>query len=373
MGERSMGVPRKTIFLVDDNETNLIMGKNALSELYSVYTLSSGFRLFKILEKLIPDLILLDVEMPDMGGHEVLAQLKSNPRTSHVPVIFLTALNSEETEIKGLSMGAVDYIIKPFSPPLLLKRIELHLLVESQKRELINYSSNLEQMVQEKTDQVVALKNAVLKTTAELVEHRDTLTGHHIERTQRYIKILIEAMEQCNVYGAEISSMDGSLVLQSSQLHDVGKIKIRDSILLKPGLLTQEEFEEMKSHTTFGEHIIIRMQESTPDSDFLEYARIFAVSHHEKWDGSGYPKGLTGKEIPLLGRIMAIVDVYDALVTDRPYKSAFPHTQAIGIIESSRGTHFDPDLTDLFLKVHSDFEKVAAERGDASLQVQESI
>ncbi|MCL2579019.1 MAG: response regulator [Oscillospiraceae bacterium] len=356
-----MSASRKTIFLVDDNETNLIMGKSALSDLYSVFTLSSGERLFKILEKLTPDLILLDVEMPGMGGYQVLEQLKKNSKTADLPVIFLTALSSEETELHGLTLGAVDYITKPFSPPLLRKRIELHLLVESQKHKLIDYNSNLERMVAEKIQESISLKNAVLKTMAELVEHRDIQTGHHVERTQQFIKVLIDAMKQHDVYTAEISQMDQDLVVQSSQLHDVGKISIKDSILLKPGLLTTSEFEEMKAHTTTGERILARMQKNTPDSDFLEYARIFSASHHEKWDGTGYPNGLKGEEIPLLGRIMAIADVYDALVTNRPYKKAFPHSQAVTIIRSNRGVHFDPNLTDLFLKVHSEFEQISTQ------------
>ncbi|MCL2201904.1 MAG: response regulator, partial [Oscillospiraceae bacterium] len=306
------------------------------------------------LEKQVPDLILLDVEMPGMDGYEVLARLKANKATEHIPVIFLTALSSDDTELKGLSKGAVDYITKPFSPPLLLKRIELHL-------QLVDYRSNLEQLVEQKTDEVVALKNAVLRTTAELVEHRDSTTGDHIDRTQSYIKILLDASKKYDIYKEDLASLDENLVLQSSQLHDVGKISIKDSILLKTGTLTAEEFEEMKSHTTFGESIILNIKESTAGvSDFLDYAMVFAVSHHEKWDGSGYPKGLAGEDIPLLGRIMAIADVYDALVTDRPYKKAYPHDVATSTIRDGSGSHFDPALVELFLKVSTEFEKISA-------------
>ncbi|MCL2226394.1 MAG: response regulator [Oscillospiraceae bacterium] len=351
-----MSADRKTIFLVDDNRSNLVMGKTALSGIYNVFTVNSGARMFQALEKTTPDLILLDVEMPEMDGYDVLERLKSDENTAHIPVIFLTAMNSEETEFKGLSLGAVDYITKPFSPPLLLKRIELHL-------QLVEYNNNLMRMVKEKTQEVVSLKNAVLKTTAELVEHRDATTGNHIDRTQRYIKILIGAIKEYGVYEKEISALDVELVLQSSALHDVGKISIKDSILLKPGPLTPEEFEEMKEHTTFGERIILDIKDSTTDSDFLEYARILAVTHHEKWDGNGYPHGLKGEDIPLLGRIMAIADVYDALVTDRPYKKAFPHSKAVMIIEDGKGTHFDPTLVNLFLVVHDEFEKVLLQIG----------
>lgn len=343
---------KKTIFLVDDNRSNLEVGYNALAGFYKVLTFDSGSRLFKMLEKLIPDLILLDIEMPEMGGYEVMERIKSMERLSHIPVIFLTALDEDETELTGLSLGAIDYILKPFSPPLLLKRIELHL-------QLVDYRQNLERMVEEKTWEINALKNAVLKTTAELVEHRDAFTGNHVERTQHYLKILIDAMKRYGVYEDEVSLFDVDLVLQSSQLHDVGKICIRDAILLKPGKLTPEEFEAMKEHTTVGGKIIAHMKESTTDSDFLEYAGIFAEYHHERWDGSGYPNGLKGENIPLLGRIMAIADVYDALVTDRPYKKAFSHGKALMIIAEGKGTHFDPALVNLFVDVHEEFEKVS--------------
>jgi len=345
-----MDTTSKTIFLVDDNRSNLVVGKKALSPSYNVFTIISGKRMFSALEKIIPDLILLDVEMPEMSGYEVLEKLKENSNYADIPVIFLTALSGDDTELKGLSMGAVDFIAKPFSPALLLKRIELHL-------KLVDYSNNLENMVAETTAEVVALKNAVLKTTAELVEHRDKTTGNHIERTQKYLKILLEAANNYSVYSDEINSLDIELVLQSSQLHDVGKVKIRDNILLKPERLTSEEYEEMKTHTTFGESIINNIKENTTDSNFLEYARIFALSHHEKWDGTGYPYGLSGENIPLLGRLMAIVDVYDALVTDRPYKKAYSHDEAALIIEEGKATHFDPVLIEVFLKIHNEFRK----------------
>lgn len=349
-----MDSDKNTIFLVDDNKTNLETAYNTLSGSYKVFTLDSGTRLFKILEKIIPDLILLDIEMPEMDGYQILERLKSHEKYANIPVIFLTALTYTQTELKGLTMGAIDYITKPFLPQLLLKRIDVHL-------QLIDYRHNLEQMVKDKTTEIVTLKNAVLKTTAELVEQRDKTTGYHIERTERYIEIMMCKMKERGVYKDEVNSLDMDLVLQSSQLHDVGKISIKDSILLKPGELTAEEFEEMKKHTTFGEAIIARIKESTTDSKFLDYASIFAVSHHEKWDGSGYPRGLKGEDIPLLGRVMAIADVYDALITKRPYKEADSHDVAVSIIKDGRGTHFDPQLVDLFLDVNSEFEKVSME------------
>ena len=356
-----MDAPIKTIFLVDDDTTNLLVGKSTLSGVYNVFTINSGERLFKMLQKLTPDLILLDIQMPEMGGYDVIKQLKTYPSTADIPVIFLTALNSEETEYEGLSLGAIDYIAKPFSPTLLLKRIELHLLIESQKQELILYNTNLEMIVEEKTHTIVDLKNAILHTMAELMEYRDEITGGHIERTKKYIKILIDAMKDNGVYKSEIDNIDEELVMQSCQLHDVGKIAIKDSILLKTSKLTPDEFEEVKSHTTFGAKVISRIINKTSDSAFLEYARIFAVTHHEKWDGTGYPQGLQGEEIPLLGRLMAIADVYDALVTDRPYKKAFEHKDATKIITDGSGLHFDPALIDTFKNVHHKFEAVSKE------------
>ncbi|MCL2387263.1 MAG: response regulator [Defluviitaleaceae bacterium] len=348
-----MKTERKTIFLVDDNKSNLVVGSDALNGSYRVFTLDSGARLLKMLEKLVPDLILLDVEMPEMSGYEVLGKLKDDDRFRSIPVIFLTALDTAETELKGLSLGAIDYITKPIMPPLLLKRIELHL-------QLLDYSSNLEKMVEEKTREVVALKNAVIKTTAELVERRDETTGFHIERTQQYVRVLLEAMKTHGIYSKETKSYDIDLIVQSSQLHDVGKISIKDAILLKPDKLTDEEFAEMKTHTTSGEKIILQMKENTTDDEFLEYARIFAVAHHERWDGRGYPNGLSGEDIPLLGRVMAIADVYDALVTNRQYKKAFSHEKAVDIIKEGREAHFDPILVDLFMEVNGLFAEISS-------------
>lgn len=359
---------RKTVFLVDDSMTNLTIGKKALSGTYDVFTLDSGAVMFEMLENITPDLILLDVDMPEMDGYEAIKQLKANENTANIPVIFLTRMNEEDMELKGLSLGAIDYITKPFSTPRLLKRIEVHLLVEEQKRELLKQkrellflNNNLEQMVEEKTETVVELKNASLSTMAELVEYRDEITGGHIARTQRYIKALLDAMKAGGSYKNEVDALDEGLVLQSCQLHDVGKISVQDEILNKPGKLTPEEFEKVKTHTTYGEEIILRLKEKATDSDFLEYARVFAITHHERWDGSGYPHGLKGEEIPLLGRLMAVGDVYDALVEPRPYKAAFPHEKAVQIILENRGSHFDPELVDLFERMHHEFEIIASE------------
>ena len=354
-----MSAKRKTIFLVDDDITNLTIGDSALSDSYNVFTLNSAALLFKMLEKHIPDLILLDVEMPEMNGYETIKLLKEKQETSEIPVIFLTAKSDSGSELEGLSLGAIDYIIKPFSPPLLLKRIEVHLLVESQKNELVDFNNNLQKMVEAKTKTVVELQNAVLRTMAELVECRDDITGGHIERVHNYFSILLEALQENGLYKEETSLLDLNLVLQSTQLHDVGKIAIKDNILLKPDKLTPEEFEKIKEHTTFGEEVIEKIKKNTTEQTFLEYAKIFAGSHHENWNGTGYPRGLKGTDIPLLGRLMAVVDVYDALVSDRPYKKGMTHEEAVNIILSNKGKNFDPDIIELFLSISDKFSQIA--------------
>jgi len=356
-----MNVTKKTIFLVDDDMTNLTIGKKTLSALYNVYTLNSAEVLFEMLEDIQPDLILLDVNMPEMDGYEAIKIIKADEKTAQIPVIFLTALNNEEMELKGFELGAIDYITKPFSPQLLMKRIEVQLMLEQQRQELLQFNNNLTKLVNDKTETVIELKNAMLSTMAELLESRDEITGGHIVRVQNYIKALIDAMNRHDVYKDELSEMDESLILQSCQLHDVGKISVKDSILNKPGRLTPDEFEEIKKHAVFGEKVIGRIIEKTMDSEFLEYARIFAISHHERWDGSGYPLGLSGEDIPLLGRLMAVADVYDALVDARPYKKAYSHEKAVEIMMEGRGSHFDPVLIDLFEEIHLEFKDISEE------------
>jgi putative two-component system response regulator len=356
---------REKIVLVDDNITNLTLAKNILAEKYIFFTIPSGAKLFALLEKIKPDLILLDIEMPEMSGYEVLKILKADRKTAEIPVIFLTAKGDAFSELEGLNLGAVDYISKPFSPPLLIKRIELHLLIEAQKGALANYSNNLENMVQEKVKTIVELQNLILKTMANLAEHRDGITGGggHIERTKDYLEILLDAAIEQNIYYEEAKSWDRDFFLQSSQLHDLGKISIRDSILLKQDKLTEDEFNEMKNHTLFGVKIIEEIAKETPENSFLIYAKTFAGTHHEKWNGTGYPYGLKEHKIPLPGRLMAIADVYDALISTRSYKKSFTHEEAVKIIVEGKGSQFDPDLVDLFLGVADKFAQMVAAYG----------
>ncbi|MDR2160915.1 MAG: response regulator [Desulfovibrio sp.] len=350
-----MDEPRKVIMLVDDAITNLKIGKSVLSDSYDVFTVPSALKMMELLERNRPDLILLDVNMPDINGYEALQMLQERPEMRDIPVIFLTAMSDHESELKGLNLGAIDYIGKPFSPPLLRKRIDLHLLVQSQQKALQNYNDNLQRMVEEKTRTVVSLQNKILRTVAELVECRDSTTGGHGERTRHCLELLISSMQSEGLYVDEVSQWNVELVLASSHLHDVGKISIPDSILRKPGKLTPDEFEEIKKHALFGVNIIDRIANGDEESRFLSYARVLAGTHHEKWDGGGYPYGLKGQDIPLLGRVMAIADVYDALISWRPYKQPFSHEQSLEIIRQERGTRFDPTLVDVFLNMAYEF------------------
>jgi putative two-component system response regulator len=354
---------RPKIMLVDDNPSNLTAGKDLLKDHYEVYPLSSAERLFEVLEKVTPDLILLDIEMPVMNGYETIKKLKYSGSWRHIPVIFLTAMSSEESELEGLKLGAVDYVFKPFSPPLLRKRIENHLLLESQRRALADYNENLQKKVQEKTRQVVGLQSSLLTAMSELVESRDSVTGGHIERTQAYLELLVARMWEKQIYWEEISVSRIDFFVASAPLHDVGKIAISDTILNKPGKLTPEEFEIMKMHTVFGEETLDSIMKMTSSTEFLENAKLFAGTHHEKWDGTGYPRGLKAENIPLPGRLMAIADVYDALIAVRPYKPAFSPEEAAKTILDGRGTHFDPVLTDVFGELSPQFAQIAATTG----------
>ena len=350
--------------LVDDNKANLTMGKSILSEHYDVFALPSADKLFEFLKHVTPDLILLDIDMPGMNGYEALTLLKADKQYTDTPVIFVTAKNSESNEYDGLGLGAIDYITKPFAPALLLKRIENHLLIQKQKKSLQDFNDNLVKMLKAKTHQFYALQNAIISSMAEFVEFRDNITGRHISRTQKYLKKLAEQLMEDGVYADELMVWDMNLILLSSQLHDVGKIAISDAILNKAGKLTDEELEIMKTHTRKGVEVIEKMENSTDFAGFLECAKLFAGTHHEKWNGSGYPNGLSGYNIPLEGRIMAVADVYDALISARPYKKPFTADEAAQIINDGTGTHFDPALIKSFGKVKDDFAAIAVEYGD---------
>ena len=339
------------IFLVDDNIVNLNSGRAALSDSYTVVTIPSGGKLFDAVKKLKPDLILLDVDMPEMNGYEVIQRLKQNPMTTDIPVIFLTGKVETKNELMGLMLGAVDYITKPFSQALLKKRIELQLLLQHQKDELRAFNENLIEMVKERTDDISALQNAIIMWAAEVLEFRDEETGQHVGRVQHYIELLINAMKSTGRYDAEVSGWDVDAFIKSTLLHDVGKIRIRDEILLKKGRLNDYEMKIMQKHAEYGRALIESLQTKVPDQKLLEYAKILAYRHHERWDGNGYPGRLKGEEIPLQARMMALADTYDALISVRPYKNAFSHEKSMQIIKDGRGAQFDPLLTDLYINL----------------------
>ena len=343
---------QKTIFVVDDNDTNLSMAKETLKEQYRVMTLPSAAKMFSLLEKITPDLILLDIEMPEMDGFGALNCLKDNKAQADIPVIFLTSMTDADIEARGFQLGVIDFITKPFSSPVLLNRIKTHLGIDELIRERT-------QKLQQRTDQLQRLQNGIVFVLADMVESRDSVTGDHVERTTSYMKVLLDAMVELGVYTDEISQMDQELLIASARLHDVGKIAISDSILNKPGKLTDEEFSNMQTHTSAGEKTIDKIVDRTGEDEvFLRNAKLFAGYHHERWDGKGYPYGLNGENIPLQGRIMAFVDVYDALVSERPYKKAFSHEEGVNIIMEGVGTQFDPNIAEAFFKARDRFNEV---------------
>ena len=357
---------KKKVMLVDDNTTNLSVGKSALSDTYDVLTVNSGEKALQLLEKVVPDLILLDIEMQGINGFETIIQIKRREHLANIPVIFLTAMDGAGTELEGLSLGAVDYIHKPFSIPLLQKRIELHLAFQDQSARLahqnaslLEFNQNLQSLVEAKTEKIVRLQDIFIETFAELAESRDDTVGGHIARTQLYVKALAEKMVEERVYPKDLEEKDIEHIVRSSQLHDVGKIAIPDNILKKPGRLTEHEFELMKQHTIIGMETISKIANRTEESDFLKHAQIMAHSHHERWDGKGYPLGLSGEDIPIQGRLMAIADVYDALVMAKPYKPPFEHEMATGIIIAGKGSQFDPLLGELFEDISTEFNEIA--------------
>jgi putative two-component system response regulator len=334
----------KTIFIVDDSDTNLSTAEAALEEHYRVMTMPSAEKMFDFLEKVTPDLIILDIEMPQMDGFKALKRLKSSDQWFNIPVVFLTGRTDAEVEANGFKMGAVDFVTKPFSAPVLLNRIKTHLAID--------------EIVRERTAQLQRLQNSIVSVFANVVENRDKGTDGHVERTSAYIKILIDAMKERGVYSDEISGWDVDKIISSARMHDLGKISITDIIMNKPERLTDDEYELVKTHAIEGERIIDEIILSTGEGEFLRNARLFAGSHHERWDGNGYPRGLKGDEIPLQGRIMAIVDVYDALVSERPYKKAFPYEDAVKIIMESAGKHYDPQIAEVFFQVKDLFKAI---------------
>ncbi len=350
----------QTILMVDDSPEQLEVLKSILGTNHNIYAFSSGNEALACLDELkagnkfLPDLILLDVLMPDLDGYATYERMKKLPQCRDIPAMFLTGLSETSNEAKGLALGAVDYITKPFQPELLKSRIERQL-------ELKHIRDNLEKLVEERTYEIQLTQKVTIETLANLAEYRSLETGNHIKRTQKYVDIIAKTMSKKPQFANILTPALLYDIEMSAPLHDIGKVGISDAILCKPGKLTDEEFEEMKKHTTYGHEALSLAIKTLGKKSFLTVASLIAIGHHEKWDGSGYPNKLKGEEIPLVARIMALADVYDALTTQRVYKPAFTHEQARNIIVESRGTHFDPQVVDTFLEQEQAFKDVLNE------------
>ena len=338
----------KHIVIVEDDVSNLKFLEKILKPYYKLNLLISGAQALRFLEKNIPDLILLDINMPDMDGYETLSRIKKDNKLDNIPVILISELDNINDDFRGFELGAVDIVSKHI-PQLIINRVKLHL-------EITEYKNDLEEKVREKTELIEHLQDVMMLAIAELVECRDENTGGHIKRTANYMKILLDEIVKSGLYSDILTSDYVRDIIRSAPLHDVGKIGINDATLLKAGRLDDAEFEYMKNHAELGGQTIQRMINETNVESFLYIAKDMAHYHHEKWDGSGYPRGLKGEEIPISARIMAIVDVYDALTTKRPYKEAFSHEKALEIILEGKGKSFDPKIIEIFEKIHHKFK-----------------
>ena len=354
-----------TILVVDDTETNIDIMVDALSNGYDLAVAMDGKTALEYVEENPPDLILLDVMMPEMDGYEVCRRLKSNDRFRDIPVIFVTAMGEVEDETHGLELGAIDYIIKPISPPIVKARVKNHLELKLAKEELLQQNEILEIKVQERTRELALTQDVTIYAMASLAETRDPETGGHIRRTQNYVRILSEHIRKSPKFSTQLDLVTVNLLHKSAPLHDAGKVGVPDAILLKPGKLTEVEFEEMKKHTTYGRDTLASAEEMLGTNSFLRLAKEIAYTHHEKWDGTGYPQGLKDDAIPLSGRLMAVADVYDALISKRLYKPPFPHPKAVSIMAEGSGAHFDPELIKAFLEIEDEFRRIALEFADS--------
>ncbi|MBF0547007.1 MAG: two-component system response regulator [Candidatus Riflebacteria bacterium] len=353
------------MLIVDDTPENIDVLRGILGSEFRIKVAVSGEKALKIVagsEK--PDLILLDVMMPGMDGYEVCRRLKSEEMTRKIPVIFVTAKDQVFDETYGFSVGAVDYLTKPVVPEIVLARVRAHVELKLAREEIEKSNQMLEIKVRERTAELSLTQEVTIQSLAALAETRDNDTGDHIIRTQRYVKILAEYCAKRPEFTSYLTSETIELLYKSAALHDIGKVGIPDRVLLKPGKLTPEEFEEMKKHTNLGAEAIEKAEKlfgPNRSSSFLRFAREIAHTHQEKWDGTGYPRGLKENDIPISGRLMAIADVYDALVSRRCYKAPFSHEVAVKIISEASGKHFDPGMIEVFKEIHLEFKKIADE------------
>ncbi|OPX55607.1 response regulator receiver modulated metal dependent phosphohydrolase [Oceanospirillum multiglobuliferum] len=323
---------KATILIVDDTLVNISVLVGLLKDNYRTIVAKDGEQaLNRIYSGVLPDLILLDIMMPGIDGYEVCSRLKADARTKHIPIIFISAMSNVGDEAKGLELGAVDYITKPISPPIVLARVKTHLA-------LFNQQKNLEAQVEARTQELANSRKELIRRLGLAAEYKDNETGLHVQRMAEYTRLV--ALE------LGFSPANAETLASAAPMHDIGKLGIPDAILCKPGKLTDEEFEVIKSHPLIGAQIL-----EHPDSELLTVAREVALYHHEKWDGSGYPEGLSGENIPITARIASIADVYDALISVRPYKKAWSTEQALALFEEQKGKHFDPNVVEAFKRV----------------------
>jgi putative two-component system response regulator len=364
-------VDKPTILVVDDTPDNLTLITNLLKDRYRTKIATNGEKALKVaVTGTPPDLVLLDIMMPVMDGYEACRRLKADRKTSGIPVIFLTAKAEEADETLGFEAGAVDYITKPISPPILLARVETHLQLKAVRDFLVDKAVFLEEEVLKRTREVQMIQDVTIVAMASLAETRDNETGNHIRRTQNYVRVLARQMQTHPRFRDVLTDETIELLYKSAPLHDIGKVGIPDSILLKPGKLTPEEFEIMKTHTTLGRDAILAAEARLDVSNsFLSLAREIAYSHQEKWDGSGYPEGLSGDDIPVSARLMAVADVYDALISRRVYKEPLSHDDAVAVIVEGSGAHFDPDLVAGFVELESEFRAIAQQFSDSDAEI----
>lgn len=366
---------KATILVVDDMPDNLTLIAGLLRGLYRVVAANNGEKAIAIASgEHPPDLILLDIMMPGLSGYDVCQRLKAQPATRDIPIIFLTAMTGTEDETKGLEMGAVDFITKPVNPPVVLARVATQLQVKAAADFLKDQNAYLEAEVKRRGQALAAIQDVTILAMASLAETRDNDTGNHIRRTQHYVRLLARHLQSHPRFRDFLNDETIDLLFKSAPLHDIGKVGIPDRILLKPGRLTPEEFEIMKTHCQLGRDAIQHAEDQLGiQVDFLHYAKEIAYSHQEKWDGSGYPQGLAGDAIPISARLMAVADVYDALISRRVYKEGMPHAQAIAIICQGRGQHFDPDMVDAFVTLSDQFQAIAQRYTDSDAELARKV
>ena len=366
---------KSTVLVIDDAPDNLALMSGLLKGSYKVKVANHGEIGLKVaLAAPPPDLILLDIMMPDMDGYEVCRRLKANPATRNIPVIFLSAKTDVQDEEKGLLLGAVDYINKPVSPTLMLARVATQIALKANGDLHREQSAFLEREVARRTEHISAAQEVTILAMTSLAETRDSDTGNHIRRIQHYVKALAQALKDHPRFADQLDRQAISLLFQSAPLHDIGKFGIPDRILLKPSRLSPEEFEIMKTHTTLGfEAIELAEKALGLQAPMLRTAKEIVLSHQEKWDGSGYPQGLKGDAIPMSARLMAVADVYDALISQRVYKAAVPHDRAVQIVFQGRGAHFDPDMVDAFIGIQDEFQAIAERFADSDSNLQKKM